>query len=214
MPIHKIINTGDIVGGYVFLNYLPSQNGMRRATYRCFCGNEFNNICRIISRGTHNGCGCLRKQMFTKQKENTIIRINSYKLEYECWQGIKKRCLNKKCKNYFLYGGRGISICKRWQNSFNYFLTDMGKKPTVHHSIDRIDVNGNYEPENCRWATKIEQANNTRVNKYIKIGDVTKTATQWANIYNVSNFLLFGRLRRGWEPLRALTTNPKQNKNV
>lgn len=89
----------------------------------------------------------------------------SHTTEYRSWGQMKARCLNKKHHAYARYGGRGITVCNRWINSFSCFLEDMGNKPTVLHSIDRINVNGNYEPSNCRWATYFEQGNNTRKTK-------------------------------------------------
>lgn len=82
-------------------------------------------------------------------------------LEYRCWVGMRQRCLDKQYKGYKNHGGRGIKICKRW-DSFTMFLEDMGPRPSREYSIDRINNDGNYQPSNCRWATKKEQARNTR----------------------------------------------------
>jgi len=90
--------------------------------------------------------------------------------EYRCWSSLKSRCLNPKSSSFAYYGGRGISVCDRWRDSFEAFLADMGKKPSPRHSIDRIDNDGNYEPGNCRWATRAEQLANRRPYKLTWIG--------------------------------------------
>jgi hypothetical protein len=90
-------------------------------------------------------------------------------VEYKTWIGIKKRCLNSSANNYVNYGGRGIKVCDRWLESFENFYADMGRKPSPEHSIDRIDVDGDYEPSNCRWATRREQMLNTRKQKRKKL---------------------------------------------
>lgn len=89
------------------------------------------------------------------------------------------RCTNKNHPSYPDYGGRGIAVCDRWSNSFENFLTDMGERPSAHHSLDRIDVNGIYEPKNCRWALKKEQANNTRRNRYVVVDGQRLTRSQY-----------------------------------
>ncbi len=88
--------------------------------------------------------------------------------EYRVWAGMKSRCLNENSQKYHLYGGRGIKICKEWLDSFYNFYNDMGPRPTDKHSIDRIDSDGNYEPNNCRWATAKEQASNRKKRPELK----------------------------------------------
>ena len=131
--------------------------------------------------------------------------------EYATWGNMKARCINERSKDYYLYGARGITVCDRWLNSFEDFILDMGMKPSEKHSIDRINVNGNYEPENCRWATVEEQANNRRNNHWILFNGQTKTITQWAKHLNISQASLYERLTK-WTLHDALTIkNMKEN---
>jgi len=132
--------------------------------------------------------------------------------EYKAWLKMKSRCNKKNDKDYKNYGGRGIVICAEWVNSYETFLRDVGRAPSMNHSLDRINVNGNYNPENVKWSTKIEQANNTRSNRIITHYGRSLTLAQWAN---ASGFLtracLEKRLLRGWSFERSISEPLKKS---
>jgi len=160
---------------------------------QCECGNK--KIIKGVNlvRGFTKSCGCLHKEKFRHVTHNlTNTRI------FTIWMGIKKRCCNKKSSNYNLYGGRGITYCKEWEQfeSFYNWAINNGYKDNL--SIDRIDVNGNYEPNNCRWVDMKTQQNNTRRNHYITYKNETKTATEWAEFLGVGYWGFIHRINRGW----------------
>lgn len=126
---------------------------------------------------------------------------------------IKDRCCNPSTKNYYNYGGRGVTICDRWESSFENFLEDMGRAPSLKHSIDRIDNNGNYEPSNCRWATQKEQLNNTRVNRRIEYNGKIKTITEWGQQSIVKLSAFRSRIDAGWSIGDAMTIPSQRDKN-
>jgi hypothetical protein len=116
---------------------------------------------------------------------------------------MKERCTNTAFKNY---GGRGISVCQRWADSFEVFISDMGPRPSPKHSIDRIDNDGNYEPGNCRWATNLEQARNRRTNRVITLDGESLCLVDWAKRTGVDHRTISERLRKGWDERRAVLT--------
>lgn len=133
----------------------------------------------------------------------------SYLPEYRVWVSMIARCHNPKNKSYPNYGGRGITVCKRWHILEN-FLTDMGKRPSGKQ-LDRIDNSGNYEPSNCRWATRRQQQNNTRKNALVTYKGVTLTVSQWSRRVSIDAPILWNRIYLyGWSIRKALYTPVKR----
>lgn len=126
--------------------------------------------------------------------------------EYNVWVLMRQRCNNEKNPAYWRYGGRGITICERW-NSFQNFIDDMGRRPTQKHSLDRIDNSRGYCPKNCRWATLVEQGSNKRNNRVITHPDSGRkfTASQWERHLGLPKGTIIGRLYLGWSDEKALT---------
>lgn len=140
---------------------------------------------------------------------------DSYTRLYRIWVNMKYRCNTPSCPYYFNYGGRGVKVCKEWEEDYTIF-----KEWSITHgyaddlSIDRIDDNGNYEPSNCRWATPKEQINNTRNNYLITFNGKTQTMMQWAEELELTHSLLSKRIKElGWSIEKALTTPINTNKS-
>lgn len=135
----------------------------------CVCGESLIVESRLLNSGNTKSCGCTRKE-FLRDYPPTLKHGHATKhphqsTEYKSWCGMIERCGNKKNHAYDRYGGRGIKVCARWRKSFENFLVDMGEKPHRKLSLDRINVNGDYAPGNCRWATNLEQRHNRRDSK-------------------------------------------------
>lgn len=142
---------------------------------KCECGNTKEIIGTRLNKGRVQSCGCLNKEAV--KKANTTHGMKGTPT-YNSWVSMLQRCTNKERSNYVDYGGRGIKVCERW-NKFENFFGDMGKRPK-DKTIDRIDVNGNYEQSNCTWSTQVAQHNNRRNNRRLTVEGETKTIAQWA----------------------------------
>lgn len=171
----------------------------------CDCGN------RVVVQGVNlkNGhvksCGCYQKDNPSHYKHG---KRNEW--SYKVWKHIKQRCFDKNCKRYKDYGGRGITVCDRWKNSFEAFYEDVSKLPNFGkegYTLDRIDNDGNYELLNCRWADNRTQGNNKRNNLQITFNNKTQTLTQWANELNLNYKKLWSRLYQlNWSIEKAFKT--------
>lgn len=179
---------------------------LRKALCKCECGKEKMVSIMCLTSGHSTSCGCYASEVHRKRQ--TIHGESTGKktiaVEYNTWNSLRARCNNPRYRKYNDYGGRGISVCERWMESYSNFLEDMGRRPSPKHSIDRIDNNGNYEPSNCRWATFYEQMNNRRRTKYITVFGETKAAGEWARIVKIPLMIIDQRIRKGWKPFDAL----------
>ena len=171
----------------------------------CDCGNVFTVRADVLrAKGTHS-CGC-----YNKHRLRTHGRTGT--AEYAIWTSMKARCQNPKNLAYPDYGGRGIAVCERWRK-FENFLADMGQRPTPAHSLERIDNDGNYEPSNCRWATRKEQAVNTRGNRPITFRGRTLCMSQWDKLLGFSRATVHQRINKlGWSIEKTLTTPMSQQR--
>lgn len=158
--------SGQRFGFLVALNESCSINGRRMYTCICDCGIIKDLRVESLRSGVTKSCGCLRNKKIGNLNKSHQMCSSP---EYKSWSHAKQRIFNKKNKKYKNYGGRGIQMCKEWSDSFESFFKDMGKKPSPSHSLGRIDVDGNYCKENCRWETSSQQARERTDNIFVFI---------------------------------------------
>lgn len=179
-----------------------NRRGNTRWNCRCDCGVETTVIGSALRGNWIGSCGCASVDTRTVHGHG---RRDNRSSEYNIWRGMVARCRNPKYKKYRYWGGRGISVCDRWL-SFENFYADMGPRPSPEHSIDREDNDGNYEPSNCRWATRAEQARNTSKNRLFEYDGRRISMAEAAEMAGLSYQLLRGRLDNGWSLQRAMST--------
>jgi hypothetical protein len=181
----------------------------RRVMCRCDCGTERLVVEADLIAGRSKGCGCTRYANATKAR---IAVCTTHGLattrEYRIWTDMRRRCHQPHRPDFYKHGGRGISVCDRWRNSFEAFFADMGPCPPKH-TLDRLNNDGPYEPGNCAWRTHSQQLRNTRVNRHITVFGETMTVADAADRYAVRYDRLLDRLNRGWSPEDAITKPPR-----
>jgi hypothetical protein len=190
---------GGTFGRWTVIGDAPPHNKATMWRCRCECGTEKDVNGKSMRLGLSTSCGCFNTQKARAQgthKQSGRENGNRESAEYRIWTGIRKRCLNPNAQRYESYGGRGIKICERW-DKFQNFFDDMGSRPSLRHSIDRENNDGDYEPGNCRWSTPEEQANNTRRNIIVLIDGERTSLPIAARKLGISYSSVYRRLRSG-----------------
>ena len=207
---------GDKYGRLEVLKFVYSKNYRNYWLCKCDCGNEKIVSGHNLRCGVTKSCGCLQQEQrkingkkvanYTREIKHTTTHGQSKTRLYNIWAGMKARCYNPNDINYKDYGARGIKICEEWFNSFSVFRDwAIANGYADNLTIDRIDVNGNYCPENCRWATLKEQAKNKRTTRLITYDNKTMCVNEWEKFLNFPIHLIAKRLKRGWSIEEALT---------
>lgn len=169
----------------------------------CDCGNDKVVAARSLREQSIVSCGCLRREKF---HVNTKTHGRTNTPEFRTWTSMKNRCLNPASDDYPRYGGRGIKMYAIWQHSFETFLEHVGRRPSPEHSIDRIDNERGYLPDNVRWATRKEQQRNTSRNLPLSYKGQVRTLIEWSEITEIKYTTLHQRLQRGWSVAKTLET--------
>lgn len=190
---------GERFGRLTVIRKAEPINYKRRFLCVCDCGTEKVCLSFLLLSGRTRSCGCLHKETAAKLNRAHGEATKKETPEYRAWKGMRTRCNNPKFIQAKNYGGRGIMVCERWDD-YAAFLSDMGRRPSTRHSLDRIDVNKGYSPDNCRWATKEQQANNTRRSVIVVIRGREMTLAQAARFLG----LPYGTVRQRYRSGRPL----------
>lgn len=178
--MNKIDLKGRIFFRWTVIEEAPKSGRSIKWVCKCSCGQIRIVATTTLNKGKSKSCGCYAadncKKMFTKHGDT----IGGHSKEFLAWISMKDRCLNEENKRFSDWGGRGIKVCERWVNSYENFLLDMGRKPSINHTLDRIDNEGDYTPSNCRWATKKEQSINRRSTVWIEYNGIKMMLSDWA----------------------------------
>lgn len=179
-----------------------NNNGLLIWKCVCECGGETLAYGHGLKKGTKRSCGCLGRDA-TIQRSTTHGMTKT--ITYNSWRSMIRRCEAPRDIGYPRYGARGISVCDRWRQSFERFLEDMGERPSKSYQIERIANEGNYTPENCRWATRSEQARNRRSNRMLSFNGKTQCLSAWVEECGMTLKQLQNRITLGWSVERILT---------
>lgn len=189
-------------------------NGASKAYCICNCGNTKVTLVSSLRRGCTRSCGCLNAENTQLKGLNNRRHGHSRRLDggrsksYKLWSSMIRRCHTPSSSGFHKYGAKGVIVCKEWRESFETFLKDMGEPPKGL-SIDRIDNSKGYSKDNCRWATAKQQARNKTTTFKITIDGETKSLIDWVERYKMVEYATVNcRLKRGWDPLQALTAAP------
>lgn len=210
-----ICEVGDTYGHWTIVRSAhPDKKRNTRWLCQCACGIKRKVLQQSLRNGMSTSCGCATKHLrlagANQRRTHGETVDRSPTPEYQSYIHMKMRCLNPRDNRYHRYGGRGITVCKRWMDSFENFISDMGRRPTTRHQIDRIDNDGNYEPGNCRWATAKRQARNRSTSVEVEVYGAKFNLRDLCDRFNGDFNLIYGRLKQGW-PIEAAITRPRGN---
>jgi hypothetical protein len=197
---------GRVFGRWTVIGPPERRDGAIWSPCRCECGTARDVRGYTLTGGKSHSCGCLIGEASVRTRTTHGMATKDGRApEYQVWAGMKNRCSDPTSDRWHRYGGRGIRVCDRWWNSFESFYADMGPRPGPDYQIDREDNDGNYEPGNCRWVTRVVNANNREASRIIEFGGRSLTITQWARETGLARQALETRLDAGWTVERALT---------
>lgn len=193
----KKISKGQVFNSFTTIR--PEKLGHRSGWLcRCECGVEKVVYSQKLTSGLYKSCGCKRAENISKAvTRHGMTSRGNMPSEYSVWRGIKTRCLNPKTRHYSRYGGRGIKICDEWKNDFEAFYKSVGPRPSKHHTIDRIDNDGDYEPSNVRWATSMQQGRNKSTNVMVEMNGRMVTLAEVSQETGIGYSTLYYRLKNG-----------------
>lgn len=183
----------------------PNGAMRRRVACRCDCGGVTTVILESLTSNKTTSCGCFQKECMANAWRKNVTHGRSCTKEHKQWDSMKQRCLNPNHEFFYHYGGRGIKVCDSWLESFENFFADMGECPEGL-TLDRIENEGNYEPSNCRWATRGEQSRNRRGVVILTLGNDSMCIAEWARRIGMHEDTLRRRIKTGWTVEEALTT--------
>lgn len=203
------VNAGDRYGQLQIVKEIEpitDSKGRHIRTMRCKCDCGDNVSVRLsdMRSGHTSSCGCIHKSSVANIGRRNRIHGMTDSPTWKTWKSMRDRCCDYRHKDYSNYGGRGISICDRWRESFQDFLSDMGERPESM-SIERIDNDGNYEPSNCCWANNEQQGRNRRTNRVLTLDGRSMCMKDWSLETGISDQTIHHRLKAGWTVKRALT---------
>ena len=197
---------GQVFGKWTVIGAVIKVDRRKRCLCRCECGAERLLLMQSLNSGASTQCRSCQSRGNTTRRTHNRTRTT----EHNIWCAMRRRCNKPQTQTYRRYGGRGIRVCDEWnapRTGFQAFFRDMGARPSAEHTLERVDNDGDYTPENCRWATRTEQARNRSTSALVEIDGETKTIAEWCEEAGIPQYLFHNRTKvLGWEPRRALCT--------
>ena len=213
MPAAKQLD-GQAFGRLTVIERFRSRNGRVTWLCRCECGKLHEAVSHALTSGHTKSCGCWKdeRNTSTKPTHGHASKKTGLSPTYQSWRGMWTRCTNPKVKSFKDYGARGVCVCDQWKD-FGAFLSDMGTRPDGS-TLDRKDVNGNYEPSNCRWVTRTEQNRNTRANYIVSFDGREMTQAEFSELIGMKQSTVSYRLKKGWTPEQVAEIKPHTGNRI